>query len=191
MASSARAVFLDRDGTLNVDTDYVHRADQWEWIPGAIEAIRGFNRLGLIVIVVTNQAGVARGYYGPDDVDRLHRFVGEDLARRGARVDAFYFCPHHPEAGPVRDCLCRKPRPGMLLQARQDHGIDLSGSFMVGDKAIDVLTGRAAGAASLLVRTGYGRAEEKKAPPGTPVVDDVKAAFEFIERKIAGGAGLL
>jgi D-glycero-D-manno-heptose 1,7-bisphosphate phosphatase len=177
------AVFLDRDGTINVDKHFVHRIDQWEWIPGAVEAIRGFNQLGFRVIVVSNQAGIARGYYTEEDVRRLHEHVRRVLEEMGARVDAFYFCPHHPDLGPA--CPCRKPLPGLLLQAQRECGLDLSRSFMIGDKVIDVLAGRAAGANPLLVETGYGRDQKAQAPAGTVVVPDLPAALEWIQGRIA------
>lgn len=156
---SRRAVFLDRDGTINIEKDYLFRPEDLEFIPGAPEAIARLNRAGFLVIVVTNQSGVARGYFGIEEVDRLHKYMQQQLSAFGATIDAFYICPHHPDTGLDSfrvDCDCRKEKPGMLLQAAADWGIDLTGSFMVGDKDSDLLAGTAAGCRAFLVETGYG-----------------------------------
>lgn len=153
------AVFLDRDGTLNVESGYVHRWEDWEWIHGAIDAITRLNRMGLLVVVVSNQAGVARGYYDEAAIQRLHDAANRDLAHYGARIDAYYYCPHHPEHGEIRDCACRKPAPGLLIQAAHDLDIDLARSWLVGDKATDIEAGIAAGVSPILVETGYGEKE--------------------------------
>lgn len=174
-----RAVFLDRDGTLNVEKKYLFRVEDWEWIPGAIEALRQLTELGYHLVVVTNQAGIARGYYTAADVEQLHRFVADDLASHGLAVAAFYHCPHHPDFGGGGKCGCRKPGAGMLLAAAANLDIDLSRSWMVGDKLIDVQAGRKAGTRAILVRTGYGNGEEGRAGD-TVVVDDVLAAARHI-----------
>ncbi len=149
-----RAVFFDRDGTLNVEKNYLYLREDWEWLPGAIEAIRSANELGFEVVVVTNQAGIARGLYSENDLARLHSWVSADLAKFGARVDAYYYCPHHPDfTGP---CECRKPQPGLLRQAAKERGIDLSNSYLVGDKFSDVQAALAAGCLPILVASGYG-----------------------------------
>ncbi|MCQ8127411.1 D-glycero-beta-D-manno-heptose 1,7-bisphosphate 7-phosphatase [Methylomonas rivi] len=153
------AIFLDRDGTLNIEKEYLFRIDDWEWIPGAVEAIKLINMMGYLAVVVTNQAGVARGYYDEEDILELHRQVDKMLAAEGAWIDAYYYCPHHSEYGSVQGCGCRKPAHGMLLAARRDLHIDLAKSFMIGDKAIDVAAGVAAGVTPVLVMTGYGRAQ--------------------------------
>ena len=134
------AAFLDRDGVLNVDRDYVHRIDQVEWIAGAAEAIKLLNDAGYLVIVVTNQSGVARGYYDEATIGILHAHMQTWLAARGAHIDAFYYCPHHPEGSVARyalACDCRKPKPGLLEQAARDFDIDRAGSFLIGDKDAD------------------------------------------------------
>jgi UDP-glucose 4-epimerase len=156
------AVFLDRDGTLNVEKEYLHKHRDWVWIPGVIPALRALQRGGYRLVVVTNQSGVARGYYGKSDVDALHRRVSADLRRRGVTLDGIYVCPHGPAAG----CECRKPEPGMLLRAARELGLDLASSFMIGDKAADVLAARRAGVSPLFVRTGHGGSEEKRLPAG-------------------------
>lgn len=140
--------FLDRDGVLNRDHGYVHRSEDFEWLPGAREAIRHLNDAGYLAVVVSNQAGIARGLYAPADVERLHRWINTELAKVGAHVDAFYYCPHHPTEGKGeyrRVCDCRKPAAGMLLQAIREWPIDPTRSFMVGDKEIDMQAAAAAG----------------------------------------------
>lgn len=161
-----RAVFLDRDGTINVERDYLFRVEDFAFIPGVPEAIRALKDAGFLVIVVTNQSGVARGYFGTAEVEQLHAHIQSELAAFGTAIDAFYYCPHHPQdgVGPFRiDCDCRKGRPGMLLQAASDFAIDLAHSYMVGDKDADLEAGRAAGCTPMLVLTGYGAATQRQA----------------------------
>jgi len=180
------AVFLDRDGTINIEKDYLHRAEDFEFIPGVPAAIRRLKEAGFLVIVVTNQSGVARGYYDERAVAVLHRHLQSLLAEHGTRIDDFYLCPHHPTQGVDSyriDCDCRKGAPGMLLQAAVNHGIDLSRSFMVGDKLADIEAGIAAGCRSILVRTGYGAEDEPQVAvrfPGTRVCSDLTGAVEYI-----------
>lgn len=179
MTGTRRAVFLDRDGTINVEKDYLYRIEDFQMIPNAPEAIRLLNDAGFLVVVVTNQSGIGRGYYDELMLEKLHCHMAQELAKAGARIDAWYFCPHHPEHGTGhyrRDCACRKPLPGMLVQAAEDLGIDLTTSFMVGDKLADIEAGLAAGSRSLLVRTGYGQREEPLLPHGILVFDDILAA---------------
>lgn len=142
------AAFLDRDGVLNVDLGYVHTPDRFEWTPEAPAAVRWLNDHGYLVIVVTNQAGIARGLYSTDEFLTFSRWIDRQLAAHAAHVDATYWCPHHPTAGikPFRvECDCRKPRPGLFLRAIEEWGIDPQRSFMVGDKRSDELAARAAG----------------------------------------------
>jgi D-glycero-D-manno-heptose 1,7-bisphosphate phosphatase len=147
------AAFLDRDGVLNVDRGYVHRPDQLEWVEGAPEAVRLLNEAGYAVIVVSNQSGVARGYFDEAAVKAFHAHIAQELARRGARVDAFYYCPHHPD-GTITDyavrCSCRKPGTGMLEQAARDFPVDLRRSFLIGDKDIDMQAAAAFGIKGVL-----------------------------------------
>ena len=135
------AAFLDRDGVLNVDSGYVFRPDQIEWIAGGAEAVRMLNEAGYAVIVITNQSGVARGLYDEAAVKRLHEYMRDELMHAGAQIDAFYYCPHHPE-GTVKQyavrCRCRKPGAGMLEQAAREWPIDRTRSFLIGDKDIDM-----------------------------------------------------
>jgi D,D-heptose 1,7-bisphosphate phosphatase len=151
------AVFLDRDGVINRDTGYIYRKEDFVWCEGAREGIRRLNDCGYFVFVVTNQAGIARGLYRPADVERLHRWINRELGRIGAHIDRFYFCPHHPTdgSGEYRQvCQCRKPAPGMLLQAMREWPVDRTGSIMIGDKASDMEAAVAAGIAGMLVREG-------------------------------------
>ncbi|MBK5276903.1 MAG: D-glycero-beta-D-manno-heptose 1,7-bisphosphate 7-phosphatase [Desulfuromonadales bacterium] len=177
-----RAVFIDRDGTINVEKEYLYRTEDFEFIPGAAEAIRLFNDAGWLVIVVSNQSGVARGYYTEEDVHNLHRHISAQLLQAGAKVDAWFYCPHHPSGrgSYALPCRCRKPLPGMLLEAAGRFEIDLEASVMIGDKLVDVEAGRAAGCRSILVRTGYGSEEESRCASGTEVFDDLLAAAECL-----------
>jgi D-glycero-D-manno-heptose 1,7-bisphosphate phosphatase len=174
--SLAPAVFLDRDGTLNEDRGYVWRWADFSWLPGTFEALGRLRAAGFKLVVVTNQAGVAKGLYRAEDVAALHDRAAQDLSSRGLGVDGFYFCPHHPDYGGQGPCACRKPAPGLLLKAAQDLGLDLARSFLVGDKISDLKAGLAAGARAILVRSGYGRASEPLAPPEVQVFDDLLAA---------------
>jgi D-glycero-D-manno-heptose 1,7-bisphosphate phosphatase len=155
------AVFLDRDGTLNVEKGYIREVGAIELIPGAAGAVRRLNDAGIPAIVVTNQTGAARGYYTEEHILALHNKLRELLKKEGgARIDAVYYCPHY-ESGIVPQytmaCTCRKPAPGMILQAKKEFPhIDLPGSFVVGDKATDIECARNAGCRGILVRTGYG-----------------------------------
>jgi D-glycero-D-manno-heptose 1,7-bisphosphate phosphatase len=181
-----RAVFLDRDGTINIEREFLHRPEEFQFIPGAAQAIRLLKQAGFRVIVVTNQSGIARGYYDEAAVDCLHRYMDEELARFGASIDAYYFCPHHPEYS-IDDngkaCECRKPQAGMLLKAAADFSLDLSASFIIGDKLADVQAGLNAGCRPILVRTGYGAEEATKLSSGVPVYDDLLTAAMAIVKE--------
>lgn len=183
-------IFFDRDGTINVDADYLSDPDDLELIPGAVEAIRDANRLGVRAFVITNQSGVARGLYSEDDVKAVHQRLIRLLARDGAHIDAFYYCPHHPEYGEApyrRVCSCRKPKIGMLLQAQKEFGITLAASFVVGDKGTDLQAGRAAGCGTVLVLTGYGATEVeecRKAGTVDLVAADILEAWGAIRARI-------
>lgn len=142
------AAFLDRDGVLNEDRGYVHLPDQIEWRDGAARAVARLNDAGYFVFVVTNQSGIARGYYDEDTVGSLHCWINGQLARSAAHIDAFYYCPHHPTEGAApyrRACDCRKPAPGMLIQAMDEWPVDRAGSFLIGDKATDLAAAAAVG----------------------------------------------
>lgn len=178
---SRAAVFLDRDGTLNLDKGYVHRMDDWEWIPGAIDAIAALNKAGFLVVIITNQAGIARGYYDEADMNNLHKRINGELKEHGATIDGFYHCPHHPEFGAVRECECRKPMPGLIYKARHDLDIDLGRSWLVGDKASDIQAALAAGVKPILVLTGYGKEERTLLGMGINCAENiVKASTDII-----------
>ncbi len=153
------AVFLDRDGTINSEKNYVYRVEDFEWIEGSLEAIRLFNLARYRVVVVTNQSGVARGLYSTRDVHKLHDYIQSLCHRVRAHVDAFLYCPHHPEA--VVDefrqmCSCRKPGVGMIRRAMSLLAIDLQKSWVIGDGIPDMEMAKAAGVRKILVRTGHG-----------------------------------
>lgn len=176
MASAA--VFLDRDGTLNIDKGYVHCLDDWEWIPGAIDAISALKKAGFLVIIITNQAGIARGYYDEAAMENLHTRINKELKEHGTMIDGFYHCPHHPEFSGV--CECRKPMPGLIYEARQSFDIDLGRSWLVGDKASDIQAGLAAGVKSILVLTGYGNNDRALLGDDDVCVTDIVAASRYI-----------
>tara|TARA_B100001989_G_scaffold250373_1_gene227374 strand:- start:409 stop:948 length:540 start_codon:yes stop_codon:yes gene_type:complete len=147
------AVFLDRDGVINVDHGYVSTWERFEFLPGVPDALRALQDAGYLLIVVSNQSGIGRGYYGEADVESLNQAVAQHLGSTvGVTLSEFYHCPHHPteaEGEFRRQCDCRKPAPGMIRQAVLDHGIDLKTSLLVGDKDSDIEAGRAAGVARL------------------------------------------
>tara|TARA_B100002003_G_C13922147_1_gene448331 strand:- start:1 stop:555 length:555 start_codon:yes stop_codon:yes gene_type:complete len=155
-----RAVFLDRDGVITQEPPhYAHRLDQLVLIPKSGDAIRLLNEDGFMVVIVSNQAGIAHGYYQEEDTVSFNQALGGKLTEAGARIDAVYYCPHHPEAnveGYRLDCDCRKPKPGLLLKAEKELDINMKRSFMVGDKLSDIEAGKRAGCKTVLVKTGYG-----------------------------------
>ena len=154
------AVFLDRDGTINEEVGYLDSMDKLKMIPAAHEAIRLINLSGMKAIVVTNQAGVARGFFTEKFVRQTHEVIQTALLEKKASIDKFYYCPHHPTEGTgiyLQNCNCRKPSPGMLLQAAHDLDIELGSSYMVGDRYRDVETAKKVGVKGILVKTRYGR----------------------------------
>jgi D-glycero-D-manno-heptose 1,7-bisphosphate phosphatase len=183
-----RAVFMDRDGTVADEVGYVNHASRVRLLPGSASALRRIREAGLLSVVVTNQSGVARDYFEETVVHQANQRFRELLAAEGASVDAIYYCPHHPREGAPpyrRDCDCRKPRPGMLLRAAEDLNIDLSRSYMVGDGVVDVGAGRAAGATTVLVLTGYGRGHlehrrDRWTVEPDHIAEDLGAAVDWI-----------
>lgn len=162
MSGARRAVFMDRDGTISEEVGYVNHPSRYRVFPFAARAVRTLNEAGWLAVLVTNQAGVARGYFREDLIGEVHKVLASELERGGARLDAVYYCPHHPTVGepPYRfDCDCRKPRPGLLLRAAEELDLDLSRCWMVGDRYSDTELARNAGAHSAFVLTGYGRGE--------------------------------
>lgn len=154
-----RIIFLDRDGTINTEVNYLYRPEELKILPGVPDAIRYWKEQGYRIVVVTNQAGVARGYYTEADVDALHAYMNRLLQKQGAGIDHFFYCPHHPEHGIGayrRQCHCRKPETGMFEMAEQYYEVDREHSWMIGDKLSDILAGKNYGVHTALVGTGYG-----------------------------------
>jgi D-glycero-D-manno-heptose 1,7-bisphosphate phosphatase len=177
------AAFLDRDGTLIHEAGYLSRLEDLRWFAWSVDSVRLLNRAGFLVFVVTNQGGIGLGLYGEDFVRQLHRSMAYTLEQGGARVDGWFFCPHHPEARIPElrvTCRCRKPGPGMVEQACEQFDVDLSRSIVVGDKLSDVGLGARVGAKGVLVRTGYGdevyRAHGQHVPEAAYVAADLAAA---------------
>jgi D-glycero-D-manno-heptose 1,7-bisphosphate phosphatase len=157
-----QAVFIDRDGTISEEVGYINHASRFRVFPYSGAAIKLLNDTGWLAILVTNQAGVARGYFSEEMIQTVHSQLELDLKKDGARLDAIYYCAHHPSVGepPYRfDCDCRKPKPGLILRAAEDLDIDLSRSWMIGDRYSDIELARNAGVHSAFVLTGYGRGE--------------------------------
>ncbi|TET53156.1 MAG: HAD-IIIA family hydrolase [Actinobacteria bacterium] len=181
-----KAVFLDRDGTIIKEVDYLKNLEDLELIPGSAEAIGLLNKNSFKVIMATNQSGVARGYYDEHFVQEANKVLAQELEKHKAYIDGIYYCPHHPEVGDKKykvECDCRKPRIAMFKQASDDFSLDLAGSYTVGDKAADILAGKKAGCKNVLVLTGYGlREKEKLVPDIKPdfVADDLLSAVNWI-----------
>lgn len=157
--SKHRAVFIDRDGTLNVEKNYVHKISDFEFIAGAPEAVRLLNEHSFKVVVISNQSGIARGYFTPNDVHILHDHIQRELRKQKAHIDAFFYCPHHPDGTVAefrKECDCRKPHTGMILQAEKKFDLDLTRSFIVGDHLSDVQLKEKVPSTMILVRTGHG-----------------------------------
>ena len=170
-----KAVFFDRDGTIARDVHYCRRVEDFEILPSVPQAIRLLNQHGFKVVVVTNQSGVARGYFTETTLLQIHQHMKEELAKYDARVDAVYYCPHHPDDG----CECRKPKPGLLMKAAQDLGIDLGRSFVIGDSEIDVKAGKAVGCQTVLVTDGTNMGNEITEPPDH-IADSMLQAVQWI-----------
>ncbi|GIW05581.1 MAG: D,D-heptose 1,7-bisphosphate phosphatase [Dehalococcoidia bacterium] len=171
-----RALFLDRDGTLNVEVHYLNRPEDLVLIDGAAEAIAEARRRGWAAVVITNQAGVGRGYFTAETLERIHARLTDELARHHVTLDGIYACIHHPDAG----CSCRKPEPGMILSAAADLDIDPRQSWMIGDRASDLEAGRRAGCRTALVLTGYGATTAAEGCHADVVAPDLAAAVRCI-----------
>jgi rfaE bifunctional protein nucleotidyltransferase chain/domain len=189
------AVFFDRDGTLIEEVSYLDAIERIRLFPYSVEAIRLLRRAGYAIVVVTNQAGVARGFFDEAFVESTHRHIGERFAQAGAPIDAFYYCPHYASGSRPEyavDCACRKPAPGMVERAVEELGIDPRRSFVVGDRWLDVKLAQNVGAQGILVRTGYGTHSanypEDDVRPAA-VVDHVFAAASWIVRVASRRAG--
>jgi len=172
------AVFLDRDGTINEQMGYINHLCRFKLLAGAAEAIKLLNDAGIPVVVISNQSGLARGYFPEELLVAVHEKMDRLLAEKGAHVDGIYYCPHHPEAKEERfreTCNCRKPKPGLVLQAADEMNLDPEKSFVVGDRWSDIKTAANCGAKSILVRTGYGRGDEQYIGPHQEIQPDYKA----------------
>jgi D-glycero-D-manno-heptose 1,7-bisphosphate phosphatase len=185
------AVFLDRDGTLIEEVGYLDRVDRVRLFPWSAAAIRALNDARVPVVLITNQSGVARGFFTESVVDDVHRHIGDLLAAGGARLDAYYYCPHHRDGKVAKyaiACECRKPGRGLVDRAAHDLGVDAAQSFTVGDRWLDVALARNIGGRGILVRTGYGADEEQRPPDGLAadaVVNNLVEAASWILESLA------
>ncbi|MGA9115850.1 MAG: HAD family hydrolase [Bacteroidota bacterium] len=193
MSTGRAGVFLDRDGTLNEEVDFVRHPEELRLLPGAGEAVRRLNGARLPVCVVSNQSGVARGYLTEEDLVPIHARLAAGIGASGGHLDRIYYCPHHPREGlpPYNvECACRKPGFGMLLRGAGELDLDLKRSFMVGDGLVDMQAGNAAGTACILVLTGYGRQSRPEcAAQGLRldcVAESITEAVDFILRRTEG-----
>jgi D-glycero-D-manno-heptose 1,7-bisphosphate phosphatase len=190
------AVFLDRDGTLIEEVGYLDRPSRVALFPWTVGAIRALNRAAIPVVLITNQSGVARGFFTEAVVDAVHRHIADLLEAGGARIDAYYYCPHHRDgsvAEYTRACECRKPGRGLVDRAVREHGVDPTASFTIGDRWLDVALARSIGGRGVLVRTGYGADEEHRLPEGLvpdAVVDNLAEAVSWVLRRVPGSTRL-
>jgi D-glycero-D-manno-heptose 1,7-bisphosphate phosphatase len=170
-----RAIFLDRDGVINKDKNYLYRKEDFEFIDGVFEACQYFQKLGYQLIVVTNQSGIARGYYQKQDFHKLNQWMIEQFSDEGIKILDVFFCPHGPES----TCNCRKPKPGMLLEAKIKYNIDMGSSWIIGDKEADVSAANASGISNtILVKTGHD-------------IDEANSRAEFILKSIKDSIGII
>lgn len=170
MMYNNKAIFLDRDGVINEEVDHLSDPEKFQFIEGSIEALKILKNLGYLLIIITNQAGIAKGFFSEDTLEKIHDKMKRILNENTITLDDIFYCPHHPDfTGP---CNCRKPNPGMILKARDKYNIDLRESFMVGDTLNDIETGLGAECQTVLVLTGYGEKERDK-------IDEVIPDFIF------------
>lgn len=178
-----KALFLDRDGVINEETGYVHKIEECKFIPGVFEALQLAQKAGYKLIIITNQAGIAKQKFKEEHHHQLMAWMKEQFAADHISIDGEYYCPHHPQAVVEqyrKECDCRKPQPGMILQAAQERNIDVTKSIVIGDKTSDILAGKKAGCKTILVRTGYGGKDEVSSTEPDYVVDDLLAAVKLI-----------
>ena len=174
-----RAVFLDRDGTMAIDVSYCSRPEDFELFPNTARAIKLLNEHGYKVIVVTNQSGIARGYFTEGTLAQIHQKMRGELAEEGAGIDGIYYCPHHPDD----NCECRKPEPKMVRQAVNEHDIDLKRSFVAGDKPLDIQLGKKVGCRTVLIASDTGETEAESCLPDYTAADLYEAALWIINQK--------
>jgi len=176
MKTRRPALFLDRDGTLVKEVNYLTRVDELQMLDSSAEALRLAHAAGMATVLITNQSAVARGMLAEADLQVIHRRLSEMIVEQGGILDAVYYCPHHPEASVpeyIASCQCRKPQPGLILKAARELGLNLSESVMVGDTLKDVEAGKRAGCTAVLVETGYGASEAAKIQPGGTLPDTI------------------
>lgn len=173
-------IILDRDGVINYDSlEYIKSPEEWEAIPGSLEAIAQLNRAGFYVIVVTNQSGIARGFYDLATLDEIHEKLTQELAAVGGHIEEIYFCPHHPDA----HCQCRKPQPGLFQQIQKKYQVDFKDIYFIGDALTDVQVAQAVGCKPILVLTGKGQSTLERYPflrEKIPCFDNLAVAVNFI-----------
>jgi D-glycero-D-manno-heptose 1,7-bisphosphate phosphatase len=194
VTGATETVFLDRDGTLIEEVGYLDRPERVALYPWSIDAIRALNQAGVRLVMISNQSGVARGFFSADTVDLVHRHIAALLAAGGARLDAYYYCPHHPHGSIpeyARACDCRKPGRALVDRAATELGVDPRRSFTVGDRWLDIALARTIGARGILVRTGYGADEEQRPPAdlsADAVVNNLVEAASWILERVSGRA---
>jgi len=172
-----RFVVLDRDGTINVEREYLSHPDQLELLPGAAQGLHQLHRLGFGLVVITNQSGIGRGYFGWESLDLIHQRLFAILAAEGIQLDGIYVCPHLPSDG----CTCRKPQPELLEKAAREHNFDPREAFIIGDKRVDIELGQKVGATTFLVRTGY----------DTQLALQLAGVYDYVVDNLANAAGVI
>lgn len=171
-----KAIFLDRDGVINKEVNYLYKIEDFVLINGVFESLKHYRESGYIIIVITNQAGVGRGYYSEDDVLKLHKYMNGLFKNNHCFVDKIYYCPHTPDDG----CKCRKPKPGMILEAAKEFNIDLKSSWIIGDKESDILAGKNAGIdKTILVRSGH--PIDETSTQSSYILDSIYNSIEIIK----------
>jgi len=170
MNNKKRCIFLDRDGVINKEVGYLSDPDRFEFIPGSLEALKIIKQKGYLLIIITNQAGIARGYFSEEILHSIHTKMINILKNHDITLDGIFYCPHHPDF--TGECDCRKPLPGMIYRATSKHNIDLTESYMIGNTLNDIKAGFNAQCKTVLVLTGYGREEQKK-------IEDIKPDMIF------------
>ena len=180
-----KVIFLDRDGTINVEKSYLHKWEDFEFEKNAIEGLKELKNLGYEFIVVTNQSGIGRGYYTEEDLVTLNNQMTEKLKEFGIEILECFYCPHHPEKGIGKykvDCNCRKSNPGMLLEGIKKYNVDIDNSFMIGDKKGDLEAGKKAGLKSILVLTGYGKKIEEEVKENYLIAKDLLEVVTILKK---------
>lgn len=180
-----KVIFLDRDGTINVEKSYLHKWEDFEFEKNAIEGLKELKNLGYEFIVVTNQSGIGRGYYTEEDLVTLNNQMTKKLKEFGIEILECFYCPHHPEKGIGKykvDCNCRKPNPGMLLEGIKKYDVDIENSFMIGDKKGDLEAGKKAGLKSILVLTGYGKKIEEEVKGNYLIAKDLLEVVTILKK---------